>query len=160
LAIAGESVCPPVPTASSSAVGEFGSEGVPGNFNVDPRSGVPLYTQLVDQVKRSIAVGALAPGERLPTVKQLAVDLTINPNTVARAYRDLERDGLIETSPGRGSFVRNGNAMQTRKTLTDVAAVALEAAIRDARSIGVDRPALEALLGRLIERWYPQGDRN
>ena len=50
---------------------------MPGNFNVDPRSGVPLYTQLIDQVKRSIAVGALAPGERLPTVKQLAVDLTM-----------------------------------------------------------------------------------
>lgn len=132
---------------------------MPGNFNVDPRSGVPLYTQLIDQVKRSIAVGALAPGERLPTVKQLAVDLTINPNTVARAYRDLERDGVIETSPGRGSFVRSGSAVQTRKTLTDVAAVALEAAIRDARSIGVDRAALEALLERLIERWYSQGGR-
>ena len=120
---------------------------------------MPLYAQLIDQVKRSIAVGALAPGERLPTVKQLAVDLTINPNTVARAYRDLERDGVIETSPGRGSFVRSGSAAQTRKTLTDVAAVALEAAIRDARSIGVDRPALETLLERLIERWYSQGDR-
>ncbi len=81
----------------------FGSEEVPGNFNVDPRSGVPLYSQLIDQVKRSIAVGALRPGERLPTVKQLAVDLTINPNTVARAYRDLERDGVIETSPARSS---------------------------------------------------------
>jgi GntR family transcriptional regulator len=131
---------------------------MPGNFNVDPRSGVPLYSQLIDQVKRSIAVGALAPGERLPTVKQLAVDLTINPNTVARAYRDLERDGVIETSPGRGSFVSAGDVAQTRRTVTDVAAVALEAAIRDARSIGVDRPALEALVDRLIERWYAQGD--
>lgn len=137
----------------------FGSEGVPGNFNVDPRSGVPIYTQLIDQVKRSIAVGALAPGERLPTVKQLAVDLTINPNTVARAYRDLERDGVIETSPGRGSFVRDGDLVQTRKNLTDVAAVALEAAIRDARSIGVDRATLETLAARLIARWYTEGDR-
>jgi len=137
----------------------FGSEGVPGNFNVDPRSGVPIYTQLIDQVKRSIAVGALAPGERLPTVKQLAVDLTINPNTVARAYRDLERDGVIETSPGRGSFVRESDIVQTRKNLTEVAAVALEAAIRDARSIGVDRATLEALAARLIARWYTEGDR-
>ena len=137
----------------------FGSEDVPGNFNVDPRSGVPLYTQLIDQVKRSIAVGALAPGERLPTVKQLAVDLTVNPNTVARAYRDLERDGVIETSPGRGSFVRGSDVAQTRRTVADVAAVALEAAIRDARSIGVERPALEALVERLIERWYSVGER-
>ncbi len=116
-----------------------------------------MYAQLIDQVKRSIAVGALAPGERLPTVKQLAVDLTINPNTVARAYRDLERDGVIETSPGRGSFVRDGDLGQMRRTVTDVAAVALEAAIRDARSIGVERDALEALVQRLIERWYPDG---
>ena len=75
---------------------------VPVNFNVDPRSGVPIYVQLIEQVKRSVAVGALAPGERLPTVKALALDLTVNPNTVARAYRDLERDDVIETSPGRG----------------------------------------------------------
>lgn len=136
----------------------FGSEDVPGNFNIDPRSGVPMYTQLIDQVKRSIAVGALAPGERLPTVKQLAVDLTINPNTVARAYRDLERDGVIETSPGRGSFVRDGDIRQTRKTVTDVAAVALEAAIRDARSIGVRRNDLESLVATCIARWYPRED--
>jgi GntR family transcriptional regulator len=132
---------------------------VPGNFNVDPRSGVPMYAQLIDQVKRSIAVGALVPGERLPTVKQLAVDLTINPNTVARAYRDLERDGVIETSPGRGSFVRDGDLAQTRRTVVDVAAVALEAAIRDARSIGVARDDLEAVIRRLIERWYPREER-
>ncbi len=130
---------------------------MPGNFTIDPRSGVPMYAQLIDQVKRSVAVGALAPGERLPTVKQLAVELTINPNTVARAYRDLERDGVIATTPGRGSFVRDGDPIQTRKTVADVAAVALEAAIRDARSIGVDRETLQALVERLIERWYSHG---
>ncbi|MFN2460334.1 MAG: GntR family transcriptional regulator [Candidatus Velthaea sp.] len=130
---------------------------MPANFNVDPRSGVPIYVQLIDQVKRSIAVGALAPGERLPTVKQLAVDLTVNPNTVARAYRDLERDGAIDTSPGRGSFVREGGAVDTRRNVLDVAAVRLEDAIRDARSIGVGRAELLALVERLVERWFPQG---
>lgn len=130
---------------------------MPANFNVDPRSGVPIYVQLIDQVKRSVAVGALAAGERLPTVKQLAVDLTVNPNTVARAYRDLERDGVIETSPGRGSFVGAADGAQTRKTVTDVAAVRLEDAIRDARSIGVARAELQALFDRLIERWYTEG---
>ncbi len=117
-----------------------------------------MYSQLIEQVKRSVAVGALAPGERLPTVKQLAIDLTINPNTVARAYRDLERDGVIATAPGRGSFVRDGDPVQTRKTVADVAAVALESAIRDARSIGVDRATLEVLVAGLIERWYARGD--
>lgn len=129
---------------------------MPANFNVDPRSGVPIYVQLIDQVKRSIAVGALHPGERLPTVKQLAVDLTVNPNTVARAYRDLERESVIATSPGRGSFVSEGDA-QTRRTVSDVAAVKLEDAVRDARSIGVERDELQKLFDRFIDRWYPHG---
>jgi GntR family transcriptional regulator len=137
--------------------GESGSNHVPANFNVDPRSGVPIYVQLIDQVKRSIAVGALDPGERLPTVKQLAVDLTVNPNTVARAYRDLEREGVIATSPGRGSFVGEGDPQTTRQTVSDVAAVRLEDAVRDARSIGVDRAELRALFDRFVDRWYPPG---
>ena len=114
-------------------------------------------SQLIDQVKRSVAVGALAPGERLPTVKALALELTVNPNTVARAYRDLERDEVIETSPGRGSFVKNrdGAAPLARRALAEVAAGALESAIRDARSIGVSRPELTALIATLVARWYP-----
>jgi GntR family transcriptional regulator len=93
----------------------------------------------------------------LPTVKALALELTVNPNTVARAYRDLERDEVIETSPGRGSFVkhRDGAAPLARRALAEVAAGALEAAIRDARSIGVSRPELTALIATLVARWYP-----
>jgi len=87
---------------------------MPAIFTVDPRTGVPLYLQLIEQVKRAVALGSLAPGEQLPTVKALALSLTINPNTVARAYRDLERDGVIETSPGRGSFVRADGAIAPR----------------------------------------------
>ncbi|MBV8602073.1 MAG: GntR family transcriptional regulator, partial [Candidatus Eremiobacteraeota bacterium] len=88
-------------------------------FTVDPRSGVPIYLQLIDQVKRGVALGSLAPGEQLPTVKALALELTVNPNTVARAYRDLERDGVIETSPGRGSFVKPNGVVPT-ELRTDV----------------------------------------
>jgi len=131
---------------------------VPANFNVDPRSGVPIYVQLIDQVKRSIAVGALAPGERLPTVKALAVDLTVNPNTVARAYRDLERDGVIATSPGRGSFVSEADRPETRQNLSEVALAMLDRAVRDARSIGIDRTELQSLFDRTVDRWYPRGN--
>lgn len=74
-------------------------------FHVQPASGEPLYLQLIRQIKHAIASGALAPGEQLPTVRQLAADLVINPNTVARAYRELEHDGLLEGVTGRGSFV-------------------------------------------------------
>jgi GntR family transcriptional regulator len=95
---------------------------LPAFFTVDPRSGVPLYLQLIEQITRAVALGSLAPGEQLPTVKALALDLTINPNTVARVYRELERDGVIETSPGRGSFVRaNGTVGEARRAIADIA---------------------------------------
>jgi GntR family transcriptional regulator len=129
---------------------------VPSPFSVDPRSGVPIYLQLIEQVKRSVAVGALASGEQLPTVKQLAVDLTINPNTVARAYHDLERDGIIETSPGRGSFVRsNGIVADVRRNLSDVARTALDRAVREGRSLGLEALELRALFDAVLQRWFP-----
>jgi GntR family transcriptional regulator len=74
-------------------------------FQVDPRSGVPFYRQITEQVKFGIARGALHPGDQLPTVRQLAVDLSVNPNTVIRAYRELEIEGVIETQQGSGTFV-------------------------------------------------------
>ena len=75
---------------------------MPAVLTVDPRSGVPIYLQIIEQVKRSVALGILQAGEQLPTVKQLAIDLTVNPNTVARAYRELEREQVIETCPRKG----------------------------------------------------------
>lgn len=74
-------------------------------FAIDARSGVPLYRQIIEQVKFAIASGTLGPGEQLPTVRQLAVDLSINPNTVIRAYRELEIEGVLETHQGSGTFV-------------------------------------------------------
>ncbi len=69
-------------------------------FHVQPASGEPLYLQLIRQIKNAIATGALAPGEQLPTVRHLASELVINPNTVARAYRELEHGGLLEECRG------------------------------------------------------------
>ncbi|MFH2006194.1 MAG: GntR family transcriptional regulator [bacterium] len=74
-------------------------------IQIDVKSGVPFYRQIIDQVKSSIAMGRLEPGDRLPTVRQLAVDLSINPNTVSRAYTELELTGLVETQMGSGTFV-------------------------------------------------------
>jgi len=129
---------------------------VPSPFSVDPRSGIPIYLQLIEQIKRLVAMGALAAGEQLPTVKQLAMDLTINPNTVSRAYHDLERDGLIETTPGRGSFVRsNGVTGDVRRNLGDVARTALERAVREGRSLGLDAHELRALFDAVLQRWFP-----
>ena len=74
-------------------------------IQLDVKSGVPFYRQIIDQVKTAIASGQVEPGDRLPTVRQLAVDLSINPNTVARAYTELELTGLVETQMGSGTFV-------------------------------------------------------
>jgi GntR family transcriptional regulator len=75
------------------------------SFSLDLHTGVPVYRQLIDQVRTGIASGSLTPGDQLPTVRQLAVDLAINPNTVMRAYRELELGGLLETHQGTGTFV-------------------------------------------------------
>jgi GntR family transcriptional regulator len=128
-------------------------------FTVDPRSGVPLYLQLIEQVKRHVALGSLGPGEQLPTVKALALDLTINPNTVARAYRDLERDGVIETSPGRGSFVSsNGSSANAHRAIDDVADSTLDNAIREVKNLGLDRAQVTATFERQLDRWFPIGE--
>jgi GntR family transcriptional regulator len=76
-------------------------------FMIDLHSGVPVYRQLIDQVRSGIASGSLTAGDQLPTVRQLAVDLAINPNTVMRAYRELELGGLLETHQGTGTFIAN-----------------------------------------------------
>lgn len=74
-------------------------------FELDVHSGVPVYRQIIDQVTGGLAAGTLAAGDQLPTVRQLAVDLAINPNTVIRAYRELEIRGILETQQGTGTFI-------------------------------------------------------
>ena len=75
------------------------------HLQIDSKSGVPFYRQIIDQVKSAIVTGSIEPGDRLPTVRQLAVDLSVNPNTVSRAYTELELPGLVETQMGSGTFV-------------------------------------------------------
>jgi GntR family transcriptional regulator len=79
----------------------------PVQLAIDLHSGVPVYRQLIDQVRGGIAAGSLRAGDQLPTVRQLAVDLAINPNTVMRAYRELELGGLLDTQQGTGTFISN-----------------------------------------------------
>jgi GntR family transcriptional regulator len=92
----------------------------PFRFGLDLHSGVPVYRQIIDQVRGGVASGALTVGDQLPTVRQLAVDLSINPNTVVRAYRELEFGGLLETHQGTGTFIsaqkiRGGNEERARQ---------------------------------------------
>jgi GntR family transcriptional regulator len=127
---------------------------MPAVLTVDPRSGVPIYLQIVEQVKRSVALGVLGGGEQLPTVKQLALDLTVNPNTIARAYRELEREGVIETSVGRGSFVRSEDSAASPKAANDIGRDALDVALREAKSVGLDAAQVRALFDTALQRWF------
>jgi GntR family transcriptional regulator len=81
------------------------TESPPFAFRLDPHSGVPVYRQLIDQVQGAVASGAVTVGDQLPTVRQVAVDLAINPNTVLRAYREMEIRGTLDSQQGSGTFI-------------------------------------------------------
>jgi GntR family transcriptional regulator len=93
----------------------------PVPFRLDTASGVPFYRQVIDQVLLAVADGRLAPGTQLPTVRQLAVDLSVNLNTVAKSYREMEIRGIVQTQQGTGTFVAErpspGGAAERRKAL-------------------------------------------
>jgi GntR family transcriptional regulator len=86
-------------------------------FKPNPSSGVPIYLQLMEQVKHAVETGALKPGDQLPGIRKVAEELVMNPNTVAKAYRELEHEGVIELRQGAGAFVADGvrAMMQTEK---------------------------------------------
>lgn len=128
---------------------------MPAVLTVDPRSGVPIYLQIIEQIKRSVALGILQSGEQLPTVKQLAIDLTVNPNTVARAYRELEREEVIETAPGRGSFVRANGVSDSPRVAAEIGRDAFDVALREAKSVGLAREDVRELFEAVLERWFP-----
>jgi len=109
---------------------------MPFVFDVDQGSPLPIYAQIVARVRRALAVGEIGPGEQLPTVRQLAVDLRINPNTVARAYADLEREGLIATRQGRGTFVSENPPATTPGERTARLESVIRAALEEAAAIG------------------------
>jgi GntR family transcriptional regulator len=101
-------------------------------LRLNPASGTPLYVQLVERLKHSIATGAIRAGEQLPSVRKMAEDLLINPNTVVRAYRDLESEGIVELRHGSGVFVRDSvearaDVMRKAEPIMRAAADRLEA---------------------------------
>jgi len=117
-------------------------------FGLDLHTGVPVYRQLIDQVRAGIASGALSAGDQLPTVRQLAVDLQINPNTVMRAYRELELGGLLETHQGTGTFISDRKPeKQSAERDRQLVQMAAEFAAR----AGAAGFTLEELMDRLRE---------
>jgi GntR family transcriptional regulator len=130
----------------------------PVAFRLDHGSGVPTYLQLVQQVEQALRLGLLGPGDQLPTVKEMVESLAINPNTVMKAYRELEHRGLAAGRPGQGTFVR---ATLQRVGGAEQAELArrLAAWMRDAASAGLDDQGITAMFGAVLRdlREYPDG---
>jgi len=124
-------------------------------FRLDRTSGVPAYRQLVDQVRQALQLGILRPGDQLPTVRDVVRQIAINPNTVHRAYRELEQQGLTEGRPGSGTFVKRSldAAPEQRADLQRT----LEAWVRAARGAGLDDEGIAALVAEAM-RTTPRED--
>jgi GntR family transcriptional regulator len=121
-------------------------------IEVNPRGGVPIYVQIVDQVRHALEVGGLRPGERLPTVRQLASELTIAPNTIVKAYNELQRMGLVESRPGVGTVVAEGVEEIDRERRVGAIFERLRVLVRDAAALGISEDELWASLDAEFER--------
>jgi len=123
-------------------------------FDINQRSSTPIYRQLVDGIKQAIARGILMQGERLPSVRELAARIAINPNTIAKAYQGLERDGIIETLRGRGTFVAvqeiKASKGERKKAVREMA----EKILVEAYYLGLTQEELMEILGEAVEEWY------
>jgi GntR family transcriptional regulator len=122
--------------------------------NIDPANGLPIFRQIVQQVKTAVAVGRLTPEDPLPSVRQLATDLRVNPNTVARAYLDLEIEGVIYKRQGHGTFVSGQGAGMPKRERLKAAGQHLEKALIEGVHLGLDedemREAFDAALEKIM----------
>ena len=115
------------------------------SFRVDGRSGVPPYLQLVQQVRQALRMGLLEAGDQLPTVREVVAEVAVNPNTVLKAYRDLEREGLVEARAGQGTFVLQRPAGPPPATHSRLGR-SLARWVSEARKAGLDDESMESLL--------------
>lgn len=121
-------------------------------FYLDPSSGVATYLQLVQQVHQALRLGRLAPGDRLPTAQQVVGSLVINPNTVLKAYRDLEREGLVRARPGLGTFVV-GTLPRTDPAAQARFGEALRGWLGSARAAGLSVHEIEAVYRSVLREY-------
>jgi GntR family transcriptional regulator len=113
-------------------------------FRINHSSGIPLYLQLMEQVKHAIETGALQAGEQLPAIRKLAEDLIMNPNTVVRAYRELEHEGVIELKHGSGAFISDSEAGRIK--VMRRGQVVIETAMEKLTALGLSEPEIRRLV--------------
>ena len=128
------------------------------NLEIDFRSGLPIYLQVVQRIKERIATGRLTPGDQLPTVRSLALDLRVNFNTVARAYRILDEVGIISTQQGRGTYVMNKPPPEVSEKIRQKALKALtQRYLADAERLGASPEELNHILNDQVTQWQQTG---
>jgi GntR family transcriptional regulator len=118
-------------------------------FHLDSRSGVPAYLQLVQQVRQAIRLGMLRPGDQLPTVKEVVTSLTLNPNTVLHAYRQLDLEGLVEGRRGVGTFVATNGTPLPPDEVRSLRS-SLDRWVTRARAAGLDEESISALFAESV----------
>jgi GntR family transcriptional regulator len=124
-------------------------------LRVSTHDGLPIYLQIVNQVKYLVAAGRLSPGEALPSVRKLAEQLVVNPNTVARAYRELEAAGVLATRRGAGVYVSENGSPLARGEQTKILNERIDVLLAEARQMGVDFDSLLELLHKRMRRLQP-----
>ncbi len=122
-------------------------------FRIEKRTGLPTYLQIVQQAKQALRLGVLQPGDRLPTAKEVVAATAVNPNTVLKAYRELEREGLVEPRPGLGTFVRRSLARDDTGPLR----AELEDWMARAHDAGLDVDDVDALIAAVRDGVYTRG---
>lgn len=122
-------------------------------YDVDLSSNVPVYQQMIEGLKRDLALGLVLPGERLPSVREMAAITALNPNTVARAYQEMERLGLIETRRGRGTFVALSPPFKTEAAKKRIEEL-VEKILIEATNAGMNKEELLSLITKAIHHWY------
>ena len=120
-------------------------------FQIDFKSGKPVYLQLVDQIRYAAASGALRSGEPLPSIRPLAEELRVNRNTVAKAYAELESQGVIETAPGKGCFLKENNSPFTKQVRQKLLITEIDEAVVMAHHLQVDRDRFLALVNERLD---------
>lgn len=125
-------------------------------LDINPRLSIPIYQQVVNGIKEAVALGILTPGERMPTVRELATELSLNPNTIAKAYQKLEQEEIIATMRSRGTFVAERSSADlnvARKKLEGQ----VEKVLIEAYHLGLDRGEIEQLFAESLDKWVKRG---
>ncbi|MFE6869375.1 GntR family transcriptional regulator [Kitasatospora sp. NPDC057692] len=125
-------------------------------YRIERRSGVSTYQQIVQQTKQALRLGVLQPGDKLPTAREVVERTAINPNTVLKAYRELEREGLVEPRPGLGTFVRRSLARPEAAADGPLRA-GLVGWVDEARAAGLEREDIAALMASVLEQRFETG---